>query len=243
MTESYGALCTDHYVNLKLGLKLELPRSRDTVLSLFERVRRQYPGMSEFRKYTDELALESPTNGSPHRWLAVRASSVRAGVVNPSASTEAYRLLEMVLDVSPYFLDISPLDVDYVEVLYGFDIAAGGNHDAIVAETLLGGSPIAGLFDLGNGSPIDCQPLVGLTLGDGTEAFFEVRTRPDENRTDRRGEPISVYLTLRRRGPIDELKQLAPMFRDMTSVGEELVDRGVLPVLVNPIRDGIVPGM
>lgn len=243
MTASYGAFCTDHYVNLKLGLKLELTRSRDTVLSLFERVRRQYPGMSEFRKYTDELALESPTGDAPHRWLAVRASSVRSGVVNPSAALEAYRLHEMVLDVSPYFLDISPLDIDYVEVLYGFDIAAGGNHDAVVAETLLGGSPLAGLFDLGQGMPIDCQPLVGLTLGDGTEAFFEVRTRPDEQRGDRRGEPISVYLTLRRAGPINELKELGRRFREMTERGEELVERGVLPVLVNPIRNGIVPGL
>ncbi len=243
MTSSYGAFCTDHYVNIKLGLKLELSRSRDTVLSLFERVRRQYPGMSEFRKYTDELALESPTSESPHRWLAVRSSSVRAGVVNPVVSTDAYRLHEMVLDVSPYFLDISPLDVDFVEVLYGFDIAAGGNHDAIVAETLLGGSQLSGLFELGQGLPIDCQPLVGLTLGDGTEAFFEVRTRPDENRSERRGEPISVYLTLRRSGPINELKQLGVQFREMTEHGEELVERGVIPVLLNPIRDGIVPGM
>lgn len=243
MTASYSAFCTDHYLNLKLGLKLELSRSRDTVLSLFERVRRQYPGMSEFRKYSDELALESPTSESPHRWLAVRSSSVRAGVVNPVVAADAYRLHDMVLDVAPYFLDISPLDVDFVEVLFGFDIEAGGNHDAIVAETLLGGSALAGLFDLGEGLPIDCQPLVGLTLGDGTEAFFEVRTRPEESRSDRRGEPISVYLTLRRSGPIEELKQLGARFREMTEHGEALVERGVIPVLLNPIRDGIVPGM
>ena len=99
---SYGAFCTDYYVNLKLGLKLELPKSRDTVLSLFERVRRQYPGMTEFRKYKEELALEAPASASPHRWVAVRSSSVRAGVVNPEGVGEAYRLHRTILEICPY---------------------------------------------------------------------------------------------------------------------------------------------
>ena len=34
MSESYRALCSDFYVNLKLGVKMELPRGRDTVLEL-----------------------------------------------------------------------------------------------------------------------------------------------------------------------------------------------------------------
>jgi hypothetical protein len=243
MSDSYGALCTDHYVNVKLGLKLELTRSRETVLALFERVRRQYPGMCEFRKYADELALESPAGDSPHRWLAVRASSVRAGVVNPSGRADAYRLHETALDVSPYFLDISPLDVDYLEVLWGFDLAAGGNHDAIVAETLLAGSPLAGLLDLADGRAADCQPVLGLQLGDGVEAFFEVRTRPEASRGERSSEPISIYVTLRRAGPVDELKELRPLFRSMVERGEDLVERGALPVLVNPLRNAIVPGL
>lgn len=241
MTASYGAFCTDFYVNLKLGLKLELPKGRDTVLSLFERVRRQYPGMSEFRKYKEELALESPASATPHRWIAVRSSSVRAGVVNPAAAAEAYRLHRMVLDVSPYFLSISPLDVEFVEVLYGFDIAAGGNQDSVVAETLLGGSPLASLLDLASGRPIDCQPVLGFALDDGAEAYFEVKTRPATG--ERAGdEPISVYLTLRRHGPVDELKQLGDLFDKLAARGEDLVETRVLPTLVTPIRNGIIPG-
>ena len=243
MTASYGAFCTDHYVNLKLGLKLELPKGRDTVLSLFERVRRQYPGMTEFRKYNDELALESPTTDSPHRWLAVRSSSVRAGVVNPAALIDAYRLHETVLELSPYFLSISPLDVDFVELLYGFDLAAGGNHDEIVADTLLGGSLFSRLLDTAGTRAIDCQPVLGMTLADGTEAYFEVKTRPAGDRRERSSEPISVYLTLRRNGPVDELKQLAKALRALTAHGEELVEARVLPTLVNPIRNSIVPGL
>ncbi|HZW10911.1 MAG TPA: hypothetical protein VFF69_13500 [Phycisphaerales bacterium] len=243
MTANYGAFCTDYYVNLKLGLKLELPKGRDTVLSLFERVRRQYPGMTEFRKYKEELALESPTSTSPHRWVAVRSSSIRAGVVNPSGVSEAYRLHRCVLDISPYFLSISPLDVDYVELLYGFDIAASGNHDSVVAETLLGNSPLASLLDIEQARPIDCQPVLGFVLPSGAEAYFEVKTRPgNDSKRDSSDEPISVYLTLRRHGPIGELKQLGEILDELITHGEELVEGRVIPTLVNPIRNAIVPG-
>src|SRR3982750_3158111 len=82
MSESYRALCTDFYANQKIAVKMELPRTRETVLDLFERVRRQFPGMSSFRRYRDELALESPQSEMPHRWLAVRNTNIRSGVVN-----------------------------------------------------------------------------------------------------------------------------------------------------------------
>ncbi|MCC7388648.1 MAG: hypothetical protein IT431_07750 [Phycisphaerales bacterium] len=243
MTASYGAFCTDFYINLKLGLKLELSRGRDTVLSMFERLRRQYPGMTEFRKYKDELALESPTRDTPHRWVSVRTNSVRSGIVNPGAMIDAYRLHETVLEVSPYFLSISPLDVEFVEVLYGFDLAAGGNHDEIVADALLGGSPLAKLLDGRDGRTIDCQPVVGLSLSDGTEAYFEVKTRRGEGGRERSEEPISVYLTLRRAGPVDDIKQLRETLRTLTAHGEELVETRLLPVVLNPIRNSIMPGL
>lgn len=243
MTATYGAFCTDFYINVKLGMKLELAQTRESVLSLFERVRRQYPAMSEFRKYRDELALETPTAASPHRWVAVRSTSVRSGVVNPARLADAYRLHKAVLETSPYFLSISPLDVDFVEVLFGFDLAAGGNQDSIVGGTLLNGSPLAGLLDVGIGRPIDCQPVLGFMLDDGAEAYFEVKTRTSDARREKTEEPISVFLTVRRQGPTDELGDLGRIYDSLASQGEELVETRVLPTLVNPIRESIVPGL
>src|SRR5262245_22124845 len=165
MTESYKALCTDHYVNQKIAVKMELPRSRETVLDLFERVRKQFPSMASFRRYKDELALESPQTDMPHRWLAIRANTVRSGVVNAPTPDEAYTLHRQILDLAPAYLSISPLDIDFVELLWGFDLAAGGNHDAIVLEALYAGSPLAALLDIPGSKPLDCQPLVGLAVG------------------------------------------------------------------------------
>ncbi|MCA9299291.1 MAG: hypothetical protein KDA28_09505, partial [Phycisphaerales bacterium] len=99
MTQSYRALCADHYVNQKIAVKLDLPRNRETVLDLFERVRRTYPGMQQFRRYKEELALESASNALPNRWMAVRAHSIRSGVVNPDSREEASSLHRHILEV------------------------------------------------------------------------------------------------------------------------------------------------
>ena len=137
MPDSYRALCSDFYINQKIAVKLDLPRSRESGLELFERMRREFTTMSSFRRYKDELALESPQAESPHRWLALRTNSVRSGVVNPTTDQDAFGLHRRLLEVAPFYLSISPLDIDYVELLFGFDLDAAGSHDQIVAEARL----------------------------------------------------------------------------------------------------------
>ncbi|MBL8759676.1 MAG: hypothetical protein JNL50_00075 [Phycisphaerae bacterium] len=245
MSESLRALCSDFYVNLKLGVKMELPRGRETVLEFFERVRRQFPAMNHFRRYRDELALESPQTDSPHRWVAARSTSVRSGTVNPPDLSEAYLLHRLVLEVAPYYMSISPLDVDFIELLFGFDLMASGNHDAIVHEALLAGSPLGKLAE----SPLgvkDCQPSLGFTVGrrGDIEAQFEVKTRTVTAAREGEGnpEPISVYLTLRKLGSVTDLKELGSNFDRLASVGEELAESRVVPTFLVPLRDAIASG-
>ncbi|MBX3379749.1 MAG: hypothetical protein KF805_06615 [Phycisphaeraceae bacterium] len=248
MSESFRALCSDYYINQKLSVKMDLPRGRDTVLDLFERVRKQFPTMTSFRRYREELALESPQSDGTHRWIAVRSNNIRSGVVNPAEPADSYSLHKHILDAAPFFLNVSPLDVDYVELLYGFDLAAGGNHDAIVYEALLPGSPLAQLAELPGGVPVDCQPLLGMRLAgrEDTEVYFEVKTRAGTSTgfrdADAPPEPISVYLTLRRFGSISEIKELSEILSSLSQLGEELVESRVVPTLLVPIRDAIASG-
>jgi len=247
MSESYRALCNDFYVNMKLNVRMELPRSRETVLDLFERVRRQFPHMHTFRKYKDELALESPQTEMPHRWLALRNTSVRSGVVNPGEMGEGYALHKHVLELAPTYLSISPLDVDYLELLYGFDLAAPGNHDAIVLDALIPGSPLSALLDIPNTTPIDCQPLIGLSLGKrgDVECYFEVKTRPgqNQNRAESDGaDPISIYCTLRKFGGVADIKEMPSTLARLSKIGEDLVEHRVVPGLIVPIREAIASG-
>lgn len=245
MSESYRALTSDFYVNLKLQVKMDLPRSRETVLDLFERLRRQYPTMSQFRRYKDELALESAANGAeahPHRWVAVRSNSIRAGSVNTQTVGEAYTYHKQVLEAAPFYLNVSPIDIEYVELLYGFDIMAGGNHDAIVYEALYAGSPLAGLGEHEGLSLVDCQPMIGFTVPDEKgelQVHFEVKTHPSgavKRDGDASAQPISIYLTLRRFGSIHDIHELGAILDDLARHGEELLEARVMPKLVIPIR-------
>ena len=249
MPSTYRALCSDFYINTKLNVRMELPTNREPVLELFERTRRSYPAMNAFRRYKDELALESAPNATPHRWIAIRSASVRAGVVNPIDANEMYSIHRTSVEISPYFLSISPLDIEYIELLYGFDLTARGNHDAIAANALFAGSPMAALLDTeaaGDGiSVLDCQPSMGMKLveDEGLEVHFEVKTRskgkkPSEPNT----EPISVYLTLRKYDPVTNLEELTDRLNEMIDRGQYLVDEYALPNLLMPLREEITSG-
>lgn len=242
MTESYRAITSDFYINQKLSLKLDLPRERQTVLDLFDRVRRQFPSMSQFRRYRDEVALEADQaagGGVEHRWIAIRNNNIRSGVVNPENLGDAYTLHRHVLDVAPFFMSISPLDVDYLEVLYGFDMMADRNHDEIVYEALVAQSPMASVLDIPGSRIVDCQPLYGLVLehADGVEVNFEIKTRSGARQG--RDEPISIYTILRKYGPVNDVKQLPEALAELVRHGEEMVDTRVVPSIVVPIRDAI----
>ena len=246
MPDSFRALCTDFYVNQKLQVKMELPRTRETILDFYERVRKSHPHMMGFRKIRDELALESNQQDMPHRWLAVKGTTVRSGCVNADSLTDAYALHQLVIEAAPTYLTVSPLDFDHLEVLYGFDMIAQGNHDAIVFDALLAGSPLAGMMDIPHASISDFQPTLGVSLGRSKEfeVYVEVKTRPAGMRTrdPELGEPISVYLTMRKLGPIADMKELGTAFTRLTKMGEDLIEHRIVPNLLVPIHEAIGSG-
>jgi hypothetical protein len=68
---------------------------------------------------------------------------------------------------------------------------------------------------------------------------FEVKTRSNPAKGQGGGEPISVYLTLRRYEPVSDLKALPAVFDELAEIGEDLATAKVLPHLVAPIRRAI----
>lgn len=249
MSMSYAALCTDFYVNMKIGVRMELPRSREPVLDLFERVRREYPKMGSFRRYKDELALESAPDDAPHRWIAIRSNSVRTGVVNPGDETAMHDIHRTAAEVCPYYLSISPLDIESIELLYGFDLAATGNHDEIVSQALLGGSALAGVLEASEARVSDCQPVLGLSFDGGRiQASLEVKTRgrkgggDGEGVGERGGEPISLYVTVRSTEAVTDLKRIVGRVDELSDRGRALVDSLAIPNLLMPLREQIASG-
>ena len=143
MRNEYSTFATDFYINQRLNLKMDLSMRRDTVLSLFDRVRRDQPTMDRFKRYTDELALESrpeggDVTGTTQQWVAVRKTSVRSGSVNPeSRRSTAAGCTGSALESALVFSWTSARSISTIfEVLYGFDLmATPGNHDTPLSST------------------------------------------------------------------------------------------------------------
>ena len=237
---SFSSLCSDSYVNQKLAVKLDLPRGRETMLDMFERVRREFPSMQSFRRYSDELALESPTSDTPHRWLALRTNTLRSGVVNSAELSEAYALHRHVLEVAPFYLSISPLDVEHMELLYGFDLECQADHDEVVHRALFAGTRLGVMGDMPGATPIDCQPVIGIRLDSSAliEAHLEVKTRSAGESKVGGGttETISVYVILRSHAPLSDITRLVPVFEKLKRYGEDLVESRVVPEIIVPLR-------
>jgi hypothetical protein len=70
------------------------------------------------------------------------------------------------------------------------------------------------------------------------QAVFEVRTRPRVPVAgDRGGDPISVFLTVRRHGPLASLDELKSAFGTIVGHAELLAEQRVIPNLVAPIHE------
>lgn len=247
MATSFGALCNDFYVNQKLALKMDLPTERETILHLCDQVRKVMPSMNRFRRYEGEIALESSRREAEYRWLALRRNSVRTGHVNPSSMADAYKLHKLILDHAPFHLTISPLDVDYLELLFGFDLECQANHDDVIASALFTDSPLGQLLRQPNARVLDVQPILGVSLSDSgdLQAYYEVKSR----RRGRRGtsarykdEPISIFLTLRQYGPVSAIEDLPKIFKVLCKHAEELAGNCLVPYLLTPIARHITSG-
>src|SRR3954447_25908506 len=138
MTHPYAAFCEDFYVNMRLGSQLALPHGRDTLLPFFERMGKAFPNLNKFRKSAEsnECSLEEGRTSPSYSWVSLEQKRLTSGHVNPTSIEEALRLHSLVLDMAPHHLGISNLEIDYLDVLFGFDMTFGGNHDEIITESL-----------------------------------------------------------------------------------------------------------
>jgi hypothetical protein len=243
---SLGALCTDFYVNQRVGLTMDLPSHRESVLDLFGRIRKEMPELDRFRRYAGELALESPEVAGRYAWVALQRTSVRSGWVNPDDLDAPYHLHRLLLETAPYFLSITPLDVESIELVFGFDLEVTGNRNEIVFDALLSGSALAEVVQQDREHLADVQPFIALSLdeGDRTQASVEVKTRGGhrEGLNTEGNEPLSVYLTLRRNGPFRDLKELPDVFAMLAGHAERMVEDRVIPSILMPLHARSISG-
>ena len=83
-----------------------------------------------------DFILEEDKDGGNYRWATIKPRRVCLGHVNPESVDEAIKQHELILDLAPYMLSVSPLDCEALDLLYGFDFTYRGNHNELIAEAL-----------------------------------------------------------------------------------------------------------
>ena len=81
---------------------------------------------------------------------------------------------ELVLDLAPYMLSVSPLDCEALDLLYGFDFTYRGNHNELIAEALGIGPALERILEVPGSTVINCEPSITVALDSGCRVQFRV---------------------------------------------------------------------
>ncbi len=243
---SFAALCDEFCVSARLFLKLGLDPSRETVLHLFEQIRRVYPRMNRLRRREDGgLVLEDEGDEERgRRYVRIESNALKFGIYGPSNLRQVQRFGELIFTLAPPQLSLSDLDYDYLDVVYAFDLEYRGNHDELVADTLLPDHPLLRALTGEGQRIIDCQPFFGVALsGDcDRQIYFEIKGRTSTYEV-RSGEfepaPLSVHLTARRYWGFGDSQSLTVVFNELLSTGEQYAADRVVPLVIKPLAAAI----
>ena len=244
MTSSFSTLCSDFYVNLKISLCVDLPKVKETASDLFDRIRKEVPEFDRLRPFENELAMETADIDGQYQWVSLRPRSIGAGSVNPTQIEDAYYLHRLLLELMPYYLSVTPLNVEYIELVFGFDLPAQENRNEVVMRSLMGNTPFASLVDTEGEPLLDVQPRLGFALNEACDlqAFIEVKTRTSAVETASgvfQDEPISVFLTVRRNGPLNATDDFINTFGTLAGHIEHIAEHRVIPDVVVPLHQSI----
>lgn len=241
----FSCVADDFFVNLNVQTTMKLPDTRETVLHFFEAAQKEFGSMASFfQRETGEFVLEGDRDAESYRWCELHPNRLCAGYFNPSSVEDAYYLHRWLLERSQYYLGVSGLDVEALDLLFGFNLDYLGNRDGIVADALLGDSPLLALCDDPAVRPIEFEPnmvvaldadcyLQGRISVETHSSSYQVRTGQYED------EPISIYFTVRQYPTPTEPLDLLASFQRLCQVGEDLATRIVVPRILQPIAETI----
>jgi len=243
---SYNSLCDDFCFDMHINTELDLPGSRDTVLTFFERLGKQFPALGNFyRRDTGDFCLEEERHDRKYRWVTLELDRICCGCDNPSDLNDGYELSRATLQLIPYMLGVTRLDIDSLDVTYTMDFDCEGNHDEIISEAMFGQTAFNCLLDLPETRAIGFSPAVtiALTKDCRTQARISIESRTTvyavRNEKYKADEPISLYFTIRRYPKPDEPFELVESFDAQCALAEELMAEKIIPNFVNPLTSVI----
>lgn len=244
----YGSVADDFFVNMSLQTTLDLPANRETVLHFCEAVQKQFRTMTGlYQREGGQFVLEGDRDGGNYRWLELQTNRLSAGHFNPPDVADGYELHRWLLDRSVYYLGVSGLDVDCLDVLFGFNLDYMGNRDAIVAQALLAGSPLSAFAGDGPEKCVECEPSFVIAMDEECDLQARVHIETHSNTYQVRtgnyeDEPISIYLTVRQYPRSGQVFDIPRAFARQCAICEELTERAVIPSVVQTISAAIASG-
>jgi hypothetical protein len=230
---------------MRLGSQMPLPHQRESVLHFFEQVQKAFPNMTRFRKADNgELNLEEDRGQQSYRWMSLEARRLSSGHVNPTSVAQAMEVHKFLLELAPYQLGISAVEIDYLDVLFGFDLEFSGNHDEIIAESLFADSPLTCLNEEEGARAVDFQPTVTVALSDDCrlQARIDVITRTNSYQVrtgDYSDDVISVYLFVRRFWGDRPRLPMERLVMELAERADALCTKYVVPRVIKPISAAI----
>lgn len=237
---NYNLLCDDFFVDMHINTKLDLPKQRDTILAFFERIQKQYPAMGNFYRRNNNYYLEESSTTGHYRWIALEQDRVGSGTVNPAEAAEAYKQHKLVLELVPYMLGVSHLDIYSLDVTFGMDFDYNGSHDEVIAEALLGSGSFSCLLDIPS-KPVDFSPAMVVALTDDcrTQARVNVESKTGSFEPDDRektaDKAISLLVTIRQFPQTDRKFDATKSFEKQCRLAQEVMDEKIVPNFVQPL--------
>jgi hypothetical protein len=237
----YASLADDFYINMNLATEMELPGQRETVLHFFERIQRKFPSMRKFYcRDKRDYVLEEDKDQGRYRWAAVEAKRLCSGQVNPPSIEAALEQHRLVLDLAPPLLSVSPLDCEALDLLFGFDFAYRGNHNALLAEALGVGAALDRVADIPGGRVINFEPSLTIALDEDCRVQVRVSTETRTNAFQVRTgefaeEQMSVYVTARQYGSLDPQTSYVDTIDRLAQLAREVVDTCVTEQILKPL--------
>ena len=155
------------------------------------------------------------------------------------------RMDKLILDLIPYMLGVTSLDVDSLDVTFAMDFDCAGNHDEVIAEALFGNSAFGCLLELPNSKPIVFSPAMVISLADNERTQVRVCVEsktsiyePGE-KDNGHDESISLTLTIRQYPQTDQRFDPAASFERQCQLAEEIMAERIIRHFVQPLTEVI----
>ncbi|MCA9177439.1 MAG: hypothetical protein KDB14_23300 [Planctomycetales bacterium] len=241
----FASLSDEFYVNMNLSTEMELPQSRETVLHLFEQVRKRYPTMRNFyARERGEFVLEEEKEGGAYRWTSIEPKRICSGNVNPESVDDALEQHGVLLELAPYTLSVSPLDCEALNVMFGFDYTYRGNHNQLLVDALGISPALEKLVEIEGVKVVANEPSIQLAFDPDCRVqcrvSFETRTSAYHIRTGEfPEEQLSVYLTARRYGSLEPGETYQEVMQHLAGLCQSLIDNYVAENVLLPLQQTI----